>query len=520
MNRRILQAVVGVATSALVVTAAPAAPVSAHGSGHGHSQGHGAVTGKAVHRHLQAFQRIADANDNNRATGTSGYEESARYVERTLRRAGYRPERQYFEVETFRVLNLDVSVPGVPLEPIAMSYSNSTVEGGVTEELVAPTDPLGCTTDAWSGVDVAGKIAVVSRGSCAFGEKAAAAGEAGAAALIIYNNAEGALNGTLGEPNTAAAPVVGVTQAEGAALLAAMGSGTVTGTFDLQTAIETAETFNVIAETRGGDPDNVVMAGAHLDSTEEGPGINDNGTGSAAILETAVQLAKGSKGHRGKGHRSKINNKVRFAWWGAEELGLHGSNHYVADLQANDPAALEKIAVYLNFDMVGSPNYIIGVYDANESTYPAPVPVPEGSAAAEAAFTDYFDSIDQPWVDTEFSGRSDYQAFIEADVPSTGLFTGADDVKTEEEVALFGGTAGITHDPNYHSAADDIDNVSKEALDIMSRAIGEVVSDLAYSTEAINGVKPPKHKHDKKDKRKDKKKGHKNGKKKGPKRGR
>ncbi|WP_212723105.1 M28 family peptidase [Nocardioides jishulii] len=499
MKRRVLQAVVGGAVSALVVSTAPVAPVSAHGSGHGGNPGKTQVTGKAVYRHLEAFQRIADANGGNRAMGTPGYEASARYIEKNLRQAGYTPQRQYFDVEAYTVDTLEVTVPGVELAPVAMEYSSST-PGAVTQELVTPTDALGCDAAAWDGVDVAGKIAVVSRGSCPFTQKAVTAGEVDAAAIIIYNNTMGVLSGTLGEITPGSAPAVGVTQAEGEALVAAIGAGTVTGTFNLQGSVQTQETFNVIAETRGGDPDNVVMVGGHLDGVEDGAGINDNGSGSAAILETALQLAKSSKGAK-KGHPNpgKLNNKVRFAWWGAEELGLHGSNHYVADLQANDPDELENLAVYLNFDMVASPNFIIGVYDADESTYEAPVVVPPGSAAAEKAFTDYFDSIGQPWVDTEFSGRSDYSAFIDAGVPSTGLFTGADDVKTPEQVALFGGTAGILLDPNYHSALDDINNVSKEALDINSRAIGSVVASLAYSTEAINGVKPPtKHKHDKK----------------------
>ena len=212
-------------------------------------------------------------------------------------------------------------------------------------------------------------------------------------------------------------------------------------TLDLTSHTEVAESFNVIAETKQGRDDNVVMLGAHLDGVEEGPGINDNGTGSATILEVAVQLAKSHTPH---------HNTVRFAWWGAEELGLIGSTAYVEEL-ATQEGELDRIATYLNYDMVGSPNYIIGVYDADESTYPAPVDVPEGSEATEDVLTSWFDSIGQPWVDTEFSGRSDYQAFILNGVPASGLFTGADDVKTAEEVALFGGTAGITHDPNYHS---------------------------------------------------------------------
>lgn len=491
MNRRISRAVAAAAVGAVVASLGTAAPVIA-GPGHGNGAGQpGAVTGKAVHRHLTQLQKVADENDGNRATGTSGYEASAAYVEKTLRKAGYDPERQYFDVEVFSVLDVSVEVPGVPLEPVVMSYSNSTVDEGVTAELVAPSDPIGCDGAAWQGSEATGKIAVVSRGSCSFAAKAVAAHGAGAAAVIIYNNTDGDLNGTLGETMPDSAPAVGVTQAEGAALVEAMASGPVTGTFDLQTAVSNVETFNVIAETRSGNPDNVVMVGAHLDSVEEGAGINDNGSGSAAILETAVQMAKGDRGKKkGHGPFGKLDNKVRFAWWGAEELGLKGSAHYVADLQANDPEAIEDIAVYLNFDMVGSPNYIIGVYDANESTYPAPVEVPEGSAAAEKAFTDYFDANDQPWVDTEFSGRSDYQAFIEAGVPATGLFTGADGTKTAEEVEMFGGTAGVIYDPNYHSVGDSIANVDKVALDITSRAIGRIVRDFSRSTEEINGVRP------------------------------
>lgn len=553
MRRRILQAVAAGAVSAVVLTAAPATSVADTGTGqhprdgkgaaqkpggkkvdsrtkgnhpkpstrgnkgqkgnkgnkgkggwnkptkHHHGKDKGAVTGKAIQRHLKKFQAIADANDGNRATGTSGYEASAKYVEKKLRKAGYKPVRQYFDVETFTVSDLTVTVPGVTFTPIAMSYSSSTPEAGVSGALVTPAQAQGCDAAAWSGVDATGKIAVVSRGTCAFADKAAVAGTAGAVGIIVYNNTDGPLNGTLGEPNPNSAPAVGVTQEEGTALLAAAASGA-TGFFDLQATIETAETFNVIAETKGGNPDNVVMLGAHLDGVEEGPGINDNASGSAAILETAIKLGNDNKGNhgkrghhgkKGKGHhpKSAIRNKVRFAWWGAEELGLHGSEHYVSDLQTNDPAGLEKLAVYLNFDMVGSPNFIIGVYDADESTYPAPVEVPEGSAAAEKAFTDYFDSIDQPWVDTEFSGRSDYQAFIEAGVPATGLFTGADGTKTEAEVALFGGTAGIAYDPNYHSAGDDITNVNAEALDINGRAIGQITRQFAKSTRAINGVR-------------------------------
>jgi Zn-dependent M28 family amino/carboxypeptidase len=361
-----------------------------------------------------------------------------------------------------------------------MSYSPSTAPGGVTAALEAPAGALGCTAADFSGFTV-GRIALISRGTCSFAVKSQMAKAAGASAAIVYNNTDGALNGTLGGPADDYAPVTGVSKAEGETLLAKMAKGAVTVKFDLQKIVEDRRTFNVIAETRTGRADNVVMMGAHLDSVHDGPGINDNGSGSAAILETAVQLAK----------VNKLNNKVRFAWWSAEELGLLGSEHYVYDLVDNKKAELNKIATYLNFDMIGSPNYKIGVYDADQSTYKAPadVPIPAGSIETEDILTDYFDSIKQPYVDTEFSGRSDYQAFIENGVPASGLFTGAEQPKTEKEVAMFGGDAGVAYDVNYHAPGDDISNINREALDINSDAIAHAAITLAQDTSTINGAR-------------------------------
>lgn len=445
-----------------------------------------AVTAEGITAHLQALQDIADANDGNRAAGTSGYEASAQYVESTLIAAGYTPTRQEFDtwVYTPESYALTLSTGAAVEAGIPMSFSPSTAVGGVTGTLVTPaSDPLACTADAWDGVDLTGSIAVVSRGTCSFAEKSIAAGAAGAAAVFIYNNSEVGseeLNGTLGQPDPGLIPSVGFTADEGAAMLAALELGPVEGTVDIQGESEFIETFNIIAETSTGRDDNVVMLGSHLDSVPEGPGINDNGSGSAALLETAVQLTA----------TGDVNNKVRFAWWGAEEVGLVGSYFYTDELSEEDAG---KIATYLNFDMVASPNYVISVYDADESTYPAPdgLVIPEGSIATEAAFTDYFDSIGQPWIDTAFDGRSDYDGFISAGIPASGVFTGADDVKTADEVALFGGTAGITHDPNYHSVGDDIANINQEALGITSKAIAFVTASFAMDTSAINGVLPP-----------------------------
>ncbi len=451
------------------------------------------VTVAAIRAHLQAFQEIAGENGGNRAAGTSGYEASAAYIEAALTAAGYTPLRQHFEADVQEIQEYTFAVDGFTFtddedgdgtpDPLGvpMEFTPSTPAGGIADvPIVAPTVAIGCTAADWDGADPTGAIALVSRGDCTFGEKVTTAAALGAVAVIVYNHEAGPLNGTLGEQTPDLVPAVGILQSQGASILAALSSGAVTADLNLQQTVTAVDTFNVIADTPTGRTDNTVMVGAHLDSVPEGPGINDNGSGSAAILEIALQLAASGE----------LENQVRFAWWGAEEVGLLGSTHYVDDLAANDEAELDEIATYLNFDMVASPNYVISVYDANESTYPAPVVVPEGSVATEAVFTDYFDAIGQPWIDTEFDGRSDYQAFIAAGIPASGLFTGADDEKTAEQVALFGGTAGIPQDPNYHTPQDDLANVNDEGLGIMLGAMAFVTASLANDTSAINGVQP------------------------------
>ena len=180
------------------------------------------------------------------------------------------------------------------------------------------------------------------------------------------------------------------------------------------------------------------MAGAHLDSVQEGAGINDNGTGSAALLETAIQMQK-----------VKPNNTVRFAWWGAEEEGLLGSEFYVDELSDEES---NDIALYLNFDMIGSPNYMFGVYDGdNSGGTAAPGFIPAGSAQIEDVFETFYDSRGIPSQDSEFSGRSDYGPFIAVGIPAGGLFTGAEVPKTAAEAVLYGGVPGAAYDPCYHS---------------------------------------------------------------------
>ena len=276
---------------------------------------------------------------------------------------------------------------------------------------------------------------------------------------------------TLTANNTSGIPVLGTTYPLGVTL-----SG-ITGLemrVFANTERMTLPTANVIAERTGTNDDNVVMAGAHLDSVIDGPGINDNGSGSAVLLEAAQQLA-----------HVKLQNTVRLALWTAEESGLVGSTNYVNSLSDDE---LARIALYLNFDMVGSPNYIFMTQDADQSSFEAPVAVPDGSVAIEDLFESFYTLKDEPYDDAAFDGRSDYQAFILNDIPAGGLFTGAEVPKTAEQKAIWGGTVGAQFDPCYHQACDTFANNNDHALAVNADNVAFSLLTYAYSTEAVNGV--------------------------------
>ncbi|MFD2090252.1 M28 family metallopeptidase [Blastococcus deserti] len=459
------------------------------------------VTLEGVMEHLQAFQDIATKSQDpvypgTRAAGTEGYTASVEYVSGLLEKAGYQVTLDPVEI-TF---NFPATLR--QLTPVEAEYETGVFTGsgsGAVEGKVIPVDinlekgpeavsTSGCEPEDFAAHDWSGPadIALVQRGTCFFGTKAFYAQQAGAEAVVIFNqgntpdreelivadatSVDEPIPGAPG-PVTHGIPVVGASFADGQAL-AAEGA---TAFVEVLPA-ETRTDHNVIAELPGETADNVVMAGAHLDSVTEGPGINDNGSGSAAILETALMMAD-----------TKPVNTLRFAWWAAEEQGLVGSADYVEGLSQEER---DRIALYMNYDMVGSPNYIFMVYDADQSTFPAPegVTIPEGSTAIEDLYESYYTKIGEPYDDTEFSGRSDYEAFILAGIPSGGLFTGAEVIKNEEQAALWGGTAGEQFDPCYHEACDTIENLDQHALDVNSDLIAFAMLTFAYSTETVNQV--------------------------------
>lgn len=442
------------------------------------------VTLDGVLEHEEAFQAIADANGGTRADRTPGYLASVDYVVDVLEDAGWQAD-----VVPFTYPGLNNSLTRLTPEP-QKSYPlgarvTSTGEGQV-QGTVIPVDlslanpaasTSGCEASDFEELDLSGTndIALIQRGSCTFEVKVDNATSAGAEAVILFNtgtpgNTAVLDNISLGVEQKAI-PVVTVSFAAGQELSA---PGT---TASLSVRIEEVTSYNVIGELPGRNDDNVVMAGAHLDSVTAGPGINDNASGSSALLEVAQALGN-----------HKPQNTIRFAWWGAEELGLIGSTQWVNQQLA--AGTLDEVALYLNFDMVGSPNYVFMVYDANESTFAAPagVPIPDGSAEIEKVFESFYTLRGEPYDDTQFSGRSDYQAFINNGIPASGLFTGAEQIKTAQQAAIWGGTAGAQFDPCYHQDCDDIGNLDPHALEVNTDSIAFTVLTFAYSTEPVNGV--------------------------------
>jgi Zn-dependent M28 family amino/carboxypeptidase len=454
--------------------------------------------------HLEALQEIADAHDHNRAAGTEGFDGSVEYVAGVLEDVGLNVSYHEFVLEDFE---LDSQPMLAQVEPEVENYEGGedfsvfyySGSGDVKEsvqavDLVLPpgsganTSDSGCEPEDFADFE-AGNIALIQRGTCTFATKAQYAETAGALGVIIFNEGqmgrtdlvEGSLTSSVVD-----IPVMGASYALGEmfAGLVEEEDGLVVRMVVDATVIE-SPTVNVFADTSTGDEERLVVIGAHLDSVEAGPGINDNGTGVATVLEAAVQWA---------GHDVSSDNRVRFAFWGAEELGLLGSEDYVYGL---DEGELSGIYANLNFDMVGSPNPVRFIYDGDGSD--TEEEGPQGSGAIESMLQDWFDAYGAEYQATAFNGRSDYGPFIWSGIPAGGLFTGAEQSKSQEEQEAYGGTAGESYDACYHKDCDTIDNVDASMFLEMAQAaahsLGLVATSQGELGEGVRGAADPGARH-------------------------
>jgi Zn-dependent M28 family amino/carboxypeptidase len=405
-----------------------------------------AITVDGLRAHLEALQRIADENDGTRASGTPGYDASVAYVVEQLEEAGYEPRLHRFRyVDSLEVapaeltqLSPDATAYAQGEDFVALRYSGSGNVTALLQPVDTDSETSGCEPGDFDSFEE-GSIALIRRGGCFFFIKVENADEAGAAAVLVFNDGspghEAPIEATLVRP--AGLP----------ALSLANGLGEELANLDEEvqlrvgTSFETGKigTANITTDLDGAEDVAPLLLGAHLDSIANGPGINDNGSGVSALLEVAQQA-------RRLGLRPQ--HPVRFAFWAGEEAGLVGSTKYVESL-GDDPDA--EIAAVVNLDMMGSPNAEAFVYDGDPTIE---------DALAQAVGREGLEPLP---VDLE--GRSDHGPFAEAAIPVGGLFTGADEL----------GADGRPHDACYHQPCDTLENVDLETLAQMTDALAIAV---------------------------------------------
>ncbi len=379
-----------------------------------------ALSTSELKRHLAALQRVADRNGGTRVAGSAGYAGSVSYVRDTLRRLGYAPKVVSFPFTTYRELTeqaRQVAPTQRAIRVEAIDYSPSTPDGGLRAPVVSAGN--GCSPGDFVGVR--GRIAVASRGVCFIYEKAQNAASTGAVALVVFTTQPGPIDATLGDPNASRIPVMAIEAPVAQSLIS---SENAVLSLEIKTAKRRTRSQNVVADTRSSG--RVLMVGAHLDSVLAGPGINDNGTGVAALLEIARVL-----------RLQAPTLAVRFAFWGGEEFGLIGSRAYAQSVDA------QQLVGYLNFDMLGSRDGSIAVY--------------EGPFAKRMA--SYFTRRGLRAETIDLSGRSDHAPFEQLEVPTGGLFAG--------------------DEPCYHAACDRLGNVDLKLLGNLARGAAFAVASFA-----------------------------------------
>ncbi|EIN04935.1 aminopeptidase [Punctularia strigosozonata HHB-11173 SS5] len=402
-----------------------------------------------------------------RVIGSEGHAHTLEYIAQSLESLGdyYNISTQSFPAVVGQVFESRlVLANGVPDSARAMSNTPPTPKKEPVLGKLALVHDTGCAPHDYPS-DVAGAIAFIPRGTCSFGDKSALAGLAGAKAAVVYNTEPGNIAGTLGRPSPNHVPTFGISAEDAASFIEQLARGEkIDASAYIDSYVSEIKTQNVLAQTTAGDPDNCVMLGGHSDSVGAGPGINDDGSGSLTLLEVATQLTNYT-----------VNNCVRFAWWSAEEEGLLGSDYYVSVLEEEEKA---KIRLFMDYDMLASPNHAYQVYNATNDVNPL------GSEELRDLYVDWYTANGHNFTFIPFDGRSDYDAFIKNGIPGGGIATGAEVIKTEEEEEMFGGQAGIAFDPCYHELCDDVSNLNLDAWVVNAKLVAHSVATYARS---LNG---------------------------------
>ena len=415
---------------------------------------------------LDRLAAITDEHGGTREANSDGYAAAAQWVAGELRNAGYEVTLDAVSVPTFsedEPAVLEILADGAPaLEgPRDVKAMLLSPPGDVTgpvhalgfDPQAAPGDRngIGCDAGAWSDVPT-GAIVLVQPGPCRNRTIVVHAQAAGAAAVISSYPMWGpgqVRRPTLIDPAGLAIPAAATTRDAGLALADAARTGREVH-LRISTTTVMGQSDNVLAETPGGDADHVVMLGAHLDSVIDGPGINDNGTGVAVVLELARRLAALTGG--------EPVWKVRVAFWTGEELGLWGSVSYAGALSTQDRSS---IAAYLNLDMIGTLGGVREVYDATPFVNPA-------SAAIERLFAQAFDADELAWEPADVGGASDHYQFDQLGVPVGGIVA-----------------ERASGDPCYHLACDTTGNVDPDLLEQMARAAAWAAGALASGSVGL-----------------------------------
>ena len=470
--------------------------------------------------HMKAFQKIANQNPGpdgmpSRNSGEPGYKASVDYVASAMQAAGYDVTIQPYKFLYYAF----TAIPSFREEsPAAHTYtlndewgpgqSTGTASaalqpaGGI---IIPPTTTAsstsGCTAADFSGF-VPGRIALIQRGGCVFGLKVLNAQAAGATGVIIFNEGNpgrtgllvGSLVDTAGNPIVPTIPVAFTSFAVGSNLLTQYQQAIVNQTalpvmtISIPAIVKpNADDYNVIAESKGGDKNHVVVVDAHLDAIY-GAGMLDNASGSATILDIAQKMKN-----------VQPLNKLRFIWFGGEELGLLGSSYYIDNLPSTD---LSHIGYDLDADVTATPNYTIGVLDpagpdlfsrAVTSTFPNRVY--KASTISRDQAIAYFDSIG---LNHELFSPvgTDAFSFNEVGIPAGGLLTGQDCCKTQTEVDLFGGSLGNFEGnvPSFDGGCvdnpflwcDNLSNNDPTVLTFMSKAFARMVVQMAFDTKVMS----------------------------------